>query len=98
MPDLHIRIEVTSGTNLAQAVAELRQRDNGFPDLCDSDGGTWWHKPPDRARALICRTLSRHGLMGRLSLAEHVAGTEWDAPPPPKWSGFTAQSTAQRKR
>jgi hypothetical protein len=91
MADLHIRLEVASGTRLAQAVAELRERDSGFPDLCDSAAGTWWHGPPDNARSLVCRTFSRHGLTGRVSLAEHLEGTECSASPPARWSGFTAR-------
>lgn len=93
MSDVHVRIDVTAGTtaDLAKALREMRERDRDFPG--DDPSAQWWHKPPDNARAVLARCLSRHGLSGRLSVVEHPddGTTPWDAIPEPVWSGFTAR-------
>lgn len=91
MPDVHVRIEIREGTGINQAIRSMQRTDPDFPSL--EGGQEWWHKPPDNARALLARRLSRYGLSGRLSVAVHQEGTEWDAKPPPVWSGFTAKRT-----
>lgn len=94
MSDHHLRIEITSGNSgkLAGVLQRLRLNyDRDIPDLTDSAAGTWWHKMPDDARAVVSRALSAAGLTGRISLAEHVEGTAWNASPPPRWTGFTAR-------
>jgi len=90
--DLYVKIEISSTSSqtqacLAKALRALRELDSdfGWPER------PWWHKPPDRARALVARTLSRHGLTGRLSLEPHLEGTAFDAEPPARWTGFTAK-------
>ena len=91
MADVFVKIEVAPGerteARLAKALRALRALDGDFlwPEK------PWWHKPPDRARALVARVLSRHGLTGRLSLTRHVEGTAFDAEPPAHWTGFTAR-------
>lgn len=92
MADVHVRIEITSGGQaaLSKAVREMQERDRDFPSL--TDGQTWWRKPPNNPRGALARCLSKHGLTGKLSVVEHVEGTEWDAIPPPQWTGFTAKA------
>lgn len=90
MADLHVRIEVSAGhpSGLAKAIKKMQEVDPDFPPL--TDRRTWWHKPPDNARAILARCLSRHGLTGRLSVVEHDGVSAWDASPEPIWTGFTA--------
>lgn len=90
MADLHIRIEVSGGqsSSLSKALRQMREFDPDFPSF--ADGQSWWHKPPDNARALLARCLSRHGLTGRLTVVEHDGESAWDTPPDPVWTGFTA--------
>lgn len=88
MADVHIRIEVQDGppSGLSKAVRDLQDRDGDFPSLLG--GESWWHKPPDNARGVVARALSRQGLRGRLSVEPHRDGDDWDTPPPPRWTGF----------
>ena len=85
MSDLHVRIEAQGG-NLGKALADLHRRD---PDFA-WPGLPWWHKPPDNARSVVARTLSRYGCSGRLSLVTYAAR---EPLPPPRWTGFTARRT-----
>ena len=88
MADVHVQIVIdpTSTGNLGKAVANLKETD---PDFLWPEK-PWWHKPPDNARVLIARVLSRHGLSGKLSVEEHAGeGHPWDGPPPPRWTGFS---------
>lgn len=94
MADAHVQIECTSGATwrLAHAIAEMHERDGDFPDWYA--GHRWWHKPPDTARQMLARCLSRHGLSGRLSVVVYDHRLHEGLPdnvPPPLWSGFTAR-------
>lgn len=92
MADVYVQIEVTEGDNrLAKALNELREIDPDFPPL---GGRNWWHKPPDNARGVLARCLSRHGMSGRLSVEPHDGVSASDCPPPPRWTGFTAKRRA----
>lgn len=91
MPDVHVQILVDpdSGGNLGKAIAELREIDPDF--LWPS--ASWWHKPPDNARGLVAKTLSKHGCKGKLSVEPHAGGDHpWDEAPPPRWTGFSPRS------
>jgi hypothetical protein len=87
MADVHVQIEFddSSQGNQGKALAELGQR---FPDLYLRGRGGWWRKPPDNARSLVARVLSKHGCRGRLSVQPHDGKAPWDSAPAPVWSGF----------
>lgn len=93
MSDAYIYIEVTSGPNsgLSKALLYLREcNPRHFPDQIPG----WWHKPPDDARALVARSLSCHGLTGRLSVVLYVHDLHKDLKTlPPRWTGFTARGS-----
>ena len=94
MGDVHIQIDIRAGNRgaLSKVVAHMQTLDRDFPAM--SDSRTWWHKPPDNARAMLARSLSYHGLTGRLSVvgSPPYDGTNpYTAIPEPVWSGFTAK-------
>ena len=95
MADVFVVIEVSQGPAwaLTKAIKCLQEQDADFPG---HTVGGWWHKPPDNARGMIARCLSRHGLTGRLSVEPHQGdGAAWNEPPQLRWTGFTA---AKRQR
>ncbi len=94
MGDAYVQIEITDGSQsrLSKALREMSANEPDFPSARNSINHGWWHKPPDNARAILARCLSRHELSGRLSVELHDGIAAWDVPPPPRWTGFTARS------
>jgi hypothetical protein len=95
LADVHVQIVVDpdSTGNLGKALAELKEHDPDF--LWPS--APWWHKPPDNARGVVARALSKHGCKGKLSVEPHAGeGHPWDAAPEPRWTGFSPSKSRFR--
>lgn len=78
-----VELHPDSKGNLSKAIRYMQDQDRHFfwPD------SPWWSHPPDNPRGFVARSLSYHGLTGRLSVV--LCPDDVSTAPEPIWTGFT---------